>query len=182
VNLGRPAGIATAMALLASIVASGARAGATDSSEVASVFFVAKSENKNQVHYGIRLDSRCAPIGDRPVFAYWRMFERGPGATEPLLPIELGAYGVAEQHVLSQGVAGGSVRVMLGALRDRPIVIETRADRGGCTASALTNVAGAQASLWSVYVRIKWPFGVDSLTLTGRATDDARIVEEKIRP
>ncbi len=179
-NLGRPAVIATAMALLASIGAFGARAVAADSSEIASVFFVAKSENKNQVHYGIRVDSRCVPVGDHPVFAYWRMFEHGPSATEALLPIEVGAYGVVEQHVVSQsmtGITGGSVRMTLGALRDRPIVIETHADRGGCSASALTNVAGAQASLWSVYVRIKWPFGVDSLTLTGRATDDARIVE-----
>ena len=112
-NLGRPAVIATAMALLASIGAFGARAGAADSSEIASVFFVAKSENRNQVHYGVRLDSRCVPVGDRPVFAYWRMFERGPGATEALLPIEVGAYGVVEQHVVSQGVAGGSVRVSM---------------------------------------------------------------------
>lgn len=181
-NPGRLAVIATAVTLLASMGAYEAPAGAADLAEIPSVFFVAKSENKNQVHYGIHVDHRCAPVGDRPVFAYWRMFERGPSATEPLLPVEVGAYGVAEQRVLSQSDGGARVRVTLGALRDRAIVIETRADRGGCTASALTTVGGAQASLWSVYVRIKWPFGIDSLTLTGRATDDARIVEETILP
>ncbi|MGH7437885.1 MAG: DUF4833 domain-containing protein [Polyangiaceae bacterium] len=181
-KVGRSAVIAMAVTLFAQGWAQAALADATGSADIASVFFVAKSENRNQVHYGIHLDRRCAPVGDRPVFGYWRMFERGPTATEPLLPIELGAYGVAEQHVLSQGDGGGKVRVVLGALRDRPIVIETRAEGGGCVAAAVTTVSGAAVSLWSVYVRIRWPFGVDSLTLTGRAMDDARIVEEKIRP
>jgi hypothetical protein len=47
---------------------------------VQSIFFIAKSENKNQVHYGIRLDEACSPAGDSPMFAYWRMLERGPFA------------------------------------------------------------------------------------------------------
>jgi hypothetical protein len=50
--------------------------------DVRSVFFIAKSQNRNQVHYGIRLDRECNPIGTRPVFAYWRMFEnQGEGAS-----------------------------------------------------------------------------------------------------
>ena len=43
-----------------------------------SVFFVAKSENRNEVHYGFALDAACSPAGPAPVFAYWRMRERGP--------------------------------------------------------------------------------------------------------
>jgi hypothetical protein len=150
--------------------------------DVPSVFFVAKSENKNQVHYGIRLDRACAPVGDRPVYAYWRMFERGPEVTEPLLPIERQAYGVLDQQVLARDASGGRVRITIGALRDRFITVDTHAAASGCAAVATTSIGGVPASLWSVYVRLRWPFGVDSLTLAGRAVDDGRIVQEKLRP
>jgi hypothetical protein len=157
-------------------------AGDVGARDVRSIFFVAKSENKNQVHYGVHLDRSCAPAGDRPVFAYWRMFEHGPDAVEPVLPVELQAYGVVDEHVVAVDGAGGRVEVTVAALRDRVISIETHASAAGCVATATTSIGGVQASLWSVYVRLRWPFGVDSLTLAGRARDDGRIVEEKVRP
>lgn len=52
------------------------------------VFSIAKSENKNEVQYVVRLDDGCAPVGSSPVSAYWRMLERGPTQTAPLLPRE----------------------------------------------------------------------------------------------
>jgi hypothetical protein len=162
--------------------AQGALADGSGARDVRSVFFVAKSENRNQVHYGIHLDRSCAPVGDRPVFAYWRMFERGPEAIEPVLPVELQAYGVLDQQVVSRAEGGGRVRVTVAALHDRVVAIDTAASADGCTATAKTSVGGVPASLWSVYVRLRWPFGVDSLTLAGRALADGRIVEEKIRP
>jgi hypothetical protein len=159
------------------------RAGAEGTQrDVRSVFFIAKSENRNQVHYGIHLDRTCAPAGDRPVFAYWRMFERGPDATEPVLPVELQAYGIVDQQVIAREAGGGRVRLTIAALRDRVLTVEIHADGASCTATATASVGGVPASLWSVYVRLRWPFGVDSLTLAGRALDDGRIVEEKLRP
>lgn len=152
------------------------------SPDVGSVFFVAKSENRNQVHYGVHLDRACAPAGDRPVFAYWRMFERGPEVTEPVLPVELQAYGVVAQQVVARDATGGRVRVTVAALRDRVVTIDTHPSPDGCTAVATTTIGGVPASLWSVYVRLRWPFGVDSLTLAGRADDDGRVVQEKLRP
>jgi hypothetical protein len=162
--------------------ASEARASDPRSSDVPSVFFVAKSENKNQVHYGLHLDSRCVPVGDRPVFAYWRMLEHGPAAIEPLLPLEMRAYGIAGETVLERGETGGRVRVTLAALPDRPIDVEAHQEARGCVATATTTLAGARASLGSVYVRLRWPFGVDSLTLTGRAAPDGHVVREILRP
>jgi len=70
---------------------------------VRSVFFVAKSENRNEVHYGVALDSACVPAGSSPVFAYWRMRERSPLATEPLLAREVSAYGIAEPQRVERG-------------------------------------------------------------------------------
>jgi hypothetical protein len=148
---------------------------------ISSVFFVGKSENKNQVHYGIRLDPGCVPVGDAPVFAYWQMLERGPQVTEPLLPREEPAYGLATQQVV-RGLASGRVVVRLNALPSRPIVVDTAPGPSGCQAIARTPIGGVAASLSSVFVTLRWPFGVDHLLLAGRATLDGRLVCEAVRP
>jgi hypothetical protein len=163
----------------AASVAGVARGGAARS-EVASVFFIAKSENRNQVHYGVRLDAACAPADERPVFAYWRMLERGPLATEPLLSREVGAYGFADQHVLERTASGGRVSVRLHALPARPIELVTRAHDGSCEAVATTVIGGAPASLARVYAQLRWPFGVDYLELSGRALADGRPLRERL--
>jgi len=148
--------------------------------DVASVFLIAKSENRNQVHYGVHLDAACAPVGPTPVFAYWRMLEQGPHATEPLLSREVGAYGFVEQRVVERGADGGRVTLRLRALPARPIAIETRAHDGVCEATATTFIGGAAASLRSVYAQLRWPFGVDHLVLSGRSLADGRAVEERL--
>ncbi len=163
---------------LAARVAGGDPAGAA----VSSVFFVAKSENKNQVHYGVRLDASCAPAGSQPVFAYWRMLEHGPTATEPLLSREQGAYGIAEQHVLERSQEGGRVLVRLGALPDRPIAVETSRRDGVCHADATMVIGGSRASLTRVFAQLRWPFGVDYLELSGRSLSDGRVVRERLSP
>jgi hypothetical protein len=148
---------------------------------VGSVFFIAKSENKNQVHYGIHLDAGCAPASDAPVFAYWRMLERGPLVTEPLLSRETAAYGLASQSVQRTG-SGGRVVVILSALPRRPIVVESAVATDGCAAGAHTAIGGVPASLGSVYLQLRWPFGVDYLMLAGRSSADGRLLHERIAP
>jgi hypothetical protein len=152
--------------------------------EVRSVFFISKSENKNQVHYGIRLDDRCAPFGAAPVYAYWRMLERDARAVEPLLDREVAAYGIRDQSIVSRAEGGGVVRIVLRALPSRAIVITTSArDVGdGCTATASFVIGGAPAHLTSIHAQLRWPFGVDHLIVTGRALSDGHAVAEKITP
>ena len=144
--------------------------------DVGTVFFVAKSENRNQVHYGIHLDAACAPEGASPVFAYWRMLERGPLATEPLLSREVRAYGVRDQRVLT----GGRIEIRLNALPQRPIVIESAARGDTCETSASTTIDGVPASLANVYAQLRWPVGVEYLMLSGRARGDGRAVRERV--
>ena len=146
---------------------------------IQSVFFVEKSENKNQVHYGIRLDEACAPIGESPVFAYWRMLERGPLATEPLLSREVPAYGLKQQRV-TRDERGGRVLATLNAMPARSIAIESAPDEGTCTVRARTIIRGVPAALTSVFVQLKWPFGVDHLVLVGHAIKDGCLVRERI--
>jgi len=148
--------------------------------DVASVFLVAKSENRNQVHYGVHLDASCAPVGSVPIFAYWRMLERGPLATEPLLRREVDAYGFAEQRVVERSADGGRVTLRLHALPGRPIAIQTGSRDGACEAAATTVIGGVPASLRSVYAQLRWPFGVDHLVLSGRSLADGRAVEERV--
>jgi hypothetical protein len=154
-------------------------AGAEESNDVRSVFFVAKSENKNQVHYGVHMGADCAPSGPAPVFAYWQMLEKGPGATEPLLGMEAPAYGFASQRVTAIGPSGGTVLVTLRAMPERPIVVTTRRQGGSCVAVAETQIDGASALLTRVFVQLRWPFGVESLTLDGYAGGHA--VRERMK-
>jgi hypothetical protein len=148
--------------------------------DVQSVFHVAKSENRNQVHYGIRLDAACDPAGPEPVYAYWRMLERGPGATEPLLSREVGAYGLAEQRVVRRGVGVGQVVLRLRALPSRLITVATTLRDGRCEAVASTVIGGTSASLDGVFAQLRWPFGVAYLELSGRALADGRELRERV--
>lgn len=139
--------------------------------EVPSVFFIAKSENKNQVHFAVAVDARCAPLGDAPVRPYWRMLEKGPAVTEPLLAREQGPYGLASQEVLTRTAEGGSVRVTLKAVPGRPVTIETvRESDGTCSYETRMTIASKPGRLQYVYVKLAF-VSIDYLLLVGK--DDA---------
>jgi len=139
--------------------------------EIPSAFFIAKSENKNQVHFAIAVDETCAPIGDAPVRNYWRMLEKGPTVTEPLLSHERGAYGLASQQVLARRADGGSVRVTLNAVPGRPVILETtRESDGTCSSVARMTIATKSGRMQYVYVRLRF-VSVEYLLLVGK--DDA---------
>src|SRR5687767_11854088 len=103
---------------------------------VDSVFFIEKSENRNQVHYGVRVDRNCAPIGDEPVYGYWRNFEEGKDARSPLLSIEQRGYGVSIERSKARATGGGTVHFSLRGLAGRRIVIDTFSTPQGCRAVA----------------------------------------------
>jgi hypothetical protein len=145
------------------------------------VFFVSKSENRNQVAYAVNVDTECRPVGEAPVYAYWRMLERSPDAVEPLLPLEQGAYGLGPQHVGPLGEVGGTVSIALRALPGRSIDVRTRRQGAGCVAEAATRIADTPARLFNVYARLAWPFGVASLEVSGWAQSDGRVVREVLR-
>jgi hypothetical protein len=148
--------------------------------DVGQVFVVSKSENKNQVSYGIRLDERCMPVGPQPMFAFWKLYEDGPNAVADLLGVEQPAYGIAIQEVLAPNGASGRVRVTLRAIATRPIVVETSRVLGRCVATATLDVAGTRAKLAGVFAQLKWPIGVAYLDLIGNALSDGHVVKERI--
>jgi hypothetical protein len=122
-------------------------------------------------------------MGDAPVFAYWRMIEHGPDATEPLLSREQGAYGVASQAVIARQGGEGSVRATLRALPDSPLVIDAfRNPQGTCQASARTPINGTAARLFNVHAVLRWPFGVARLLVSGWSLSDGHPVRDARTP
>ncbi len=146
------------------------------------IFTISKSENRNQVRYLVRVDERCAPVGPSPIFAFWRMLERGPDATEPLLARETRAYGVESQTVTARGDAGGTVLLRLNAVPLHDILVEThRIASGQCAATATAQISGVPAHLFNVHVALKWPLRVDYLLFSGWTLDGAQVIEERVR-
>jgi hypothetical protein len=137
---------------------------------------IAKSSNKNEVHYAARVDKTCAPLTAAPVHPYWLMLEQGPGVTEPLSSSELRVLGVATQEV-----TGDTISFVVTGLPSRRFLAHTeRGADGACTSWVDTTIMGAQAKLLGVYVKQRW-LGVDYVQLTGR-TAEGKVVQERVSP
>jgi hypothetical protein len=161
---------------LLSIVAAPSLARAEPVTREIPLFTVTKSENKNQVVYALRVDERCLPAADLPIHPYWRMLEKGPTVTEPLLAREEQAYGVARQSVSSD-----VVRMALRAMPDREITVITWRAGETCAAAAWMSVGGVRARLVDVHVVLSWPFGVHHIALSG-VTRERRAAFEIVEP
>ena len=149
------------------------------SEDVRSVFFIARSQNKNQVHYGVHLDAKCDPVGSHPVFGYWRMLE-ARGEIEPILSLEKPAYGLGDAQHIERRADATTIGIKLRAFPDRPLVITVKRTNGHCEASATTAIAGAEARLHWIYVKLRWPFGIGQVIVRGSSNDDGHTVEELI--
>lgn len=147
---------------------------------VQSIFFIAKSENKNQVHYAVQVDADCRPIGAHPVYGYWRDLEVGPRAVSKLLDHEQRAYGLSEPRYVRAGATGGQIRVALRALPERPLIIETFRSGKRCAARTRIVIAGQPALLESIYVDLGFLFSVNYILVRGVRVADGAAVSEKI--
>jgi hypothetical protein len=149
--------------------------------DVMSVFRITKSENRNEVHYGLRVDEDCAPRTAKPLQPYWRMHERGSDILEPLLAIERGAYGVGPQTQTRSGDGRIVTRTALASVPERVLRIVSQATRAGCEASAITRIADEpEARLTRIHVTLMAFAMIDHIELLGHAPD-GRVVRERIR-
>lgn len=141
--------------------------------DVATVFFVSKSDDHNRVDYGIRLDGRCQPVGGNPITVYWREFEGGRDGrvTHGLNVFEGPAYGVDDVHVVSRSDAGAIVTFRVRAVRDRPITVATQLEEGRCEAHASISIRGQMAALDHVHLTLTGPGQLAYADLVGRAAD-----------
>src|SRR5262245_27239294 len=141
-----------ALVVLALAVAP-ARAEGLPSAPIDSVFHIAKSENRNQVHYAVSVDSLCRPRGGAPGSGYWRELEEGPNVTDTLREHQQRAYGLTKPREITVGEHGGDVLLSLRALPERRLLITTFREGDRCRARAFTRINGQPALLTSIYVK-----------------------------
>jgi hypothetical protein len=153
--------------------------------DIRSVFYISKSENRNQVHYGIHVDQLCRPDGAHPIFVYWREFEKGPHVVSSLLDREQSGYGIREQHVQILASTAGRVRLTIEALPDKTISVESYRDENNrCTARAVVEIKRERCILRSIYVNVGILYSVDKITILSEALSEGAgtCAPEVIRP
>jgi hypothetical protein len=120
----------------------------TLANDVRSVFYISKSENGNQVHYGIKLNQNCLPANNRPVYVYWLMES---GKTEGIVPVlETPAYGIGSQKVF-----GNNVNIVLNGLKNRgveQIRLASSKSGGRCQVKAYTEINNVEKQFSRVHI------------------------------
>lgn len=163
---------AMALVLLAQVPASAADPG--------SVFHIDRNKNRNQVHYGVRVDQSCRAVGSEPAYNYWLRREANPPHTEELRFFQQAAYGFAQQAVMGDG----SVELRLRALPERPVTVRLASEEGTCRAEAFLDINGRSARVEKIFVvaddGMVLPT-VQFIELSGHG-DDGVAVYEKIVP
>ncbi|MCA9582700.1 MAG: DUF4833 domain-containing protein [Myxococcales bacterium] len=145
--------------------------------DIRTAFFLEKSENKNQVHYGIRMDKKCQPVGKEPVFGYWRDWIDGKWKVMPFVSMDYRAYGIDKQSVDKDH----RIHVLLKALPDKPITIEVESRGGRCVAKAHMTIDGERAIFRRAFVELRF-MGVRHVDLFGTKADGKGAVHERVKP
>jgi len=150
--------------------------------DVRTLFVIGKNTDRNEVQYGIRLDADCLPSGDEPVYAYWRVFERGPDVTEDLNFLDRTAYGIRSQKVEQRSPSGSKVVMRLRATPARSIAVYTRREGNACVAEPLTYISGAAARLQRIQVQLAGPLSVRYIDISGTQIDPKQPITERAKP
>ncbi len=184
----RPATRALTLAVLLALLAVATPPASADDAptfgphDVRTIFYIAKSENRNRVDFAIRLDERCRPRGDAPVFPYWRMLANTPVTLQGLSFGEPRAYGIASQRVQPPSAEGTWVQIELRALPSRPIeILALENSLGRCDAGARMQIRGVEAHLDHVFVQLHGLISrPEWIEILGRAVSNERSVHERI--
>lgn len=166
-------------ALVSVLIASSAWADAMTfgANDIVTAFYFDKSDDKNRIDYGVRLDANCKPVGDEPVVPYWREFETSAGKnTATMKFFEYPAYGVAEQKI-----KGNEIKATMKAVPREIVITTSKGEDGKCKAVSKTDVAKARVEFKSAYIKLKSGWSVDYVELRG--VDAAgKGVTEKLTP
>lgn len=150
--------------------------------DIATLFFISKSDDRNRVDYGMRLDQSCTPSEKEAVFPYWREFENSPPVrTHPLKLIEYYPYGVATQRMISQSSTGSEYYVRLKRIHRDLYVRTSKGADGRCTATVRTTIAGQDSSeLLSAYVKLRRPLSVEYVEIHGKSPQSGQPIDERV--
>jgi hypothetical protein len=149
--------------------------------DITTLFYISKSDNRNRVDYGMRLDAQCGPASKDAVFPYWRDFEGPPSHPHTLGMWAKMAYGVSEQGTGRKTPTGSDHAIILKQV-DRQIWITTSlAPDGHCTAVVRTTIAGVKlAELHSIAVRLSGPISVSYVDIKGKNLETGQPLTERI--
>ena len=150
--------------------------------DVATLFYVAKSDDRNRVDYGVRLDARCSPVGDAPVYAYWRRFEPGQQELGDLGPLDATAYGIAHQSVRVREPNGSWIELGLRAVPARRLLVLVQRHGDRCIGAVQTAIRGRDAVLDHVFVDLAGPLRVREVIIRGEDRVTGEPVFERARP
>ncbi|NJL80811.1 MAG: DUF4833 domain-containing protein [Richelia sp. SM2_1_7] len=114
-----------------------------------SIFFISKSDNRNQVHYGVKTNPDCSLKTSQPVKPYWILAN---GRIEDLETFEVPAFGIA-----NQSVSENKVVMEINGLKNRKIPKEitiqaNRTANQDCQISAFTTINGKKTQLTRVHI------------------------------
>jgi hypothetical protein len=150
--------------------------------DVHSAFYIAKSENKNEVHYGVHLDADCRPQGKEPVFAYWRRLKKGVRVDEPMSGAGARLYGASSEQAVTITPTGGRVAMYVRALERLPVVVHVAKGTGGCAAVSFVVLKGERARLSYAFLQLgRFGFSVKYIDVWGVRESDGRKVTEQFR-
>lgn len=144
-----------------------------------SAFYVAKSENQNQVHYAVRLDALCRPLGKRPVFAYWRRLRQGKRIDAPLVGLGTTVYGAVDEQKVTVRARGGSVWTAVKALKQLRIRVDAEPEAAGCKVVAYASIKGQWSRLSHAFLQLRaFGLSVKYVDVIGyRVSDGARMAQ-----
>lgn len=167
------------VALMASAASATPTIGAHD---VPTLFYVGKSDDRNRVDYGVRLDAECFPVGDAPVYAYWRRFEPGAPELGDLNSLDRTAYGIARQSVRVREPNGSWIELRVRALPSRRLLVLVQRAGDRCVGSVQTTIAAEDAVLTRVFVDLAGPMRVREVEIHGEVRGTGAEIVERGRP
>ena len=151
--------------------------------DVQTAFYISKSNDKDRVDYGMRLDQHCAPLNEDTVFPYWRELEHAPPVrSHPITFFQNFAYGFSDQHLVSRSTSGGQYRVQLKQV-ERPIVIVTAKDEAAhCMATAYATIQGVpNAKLDHIFVKVAGSMSADYVDVFGSNPKTGAALVERLK-
>jgi hypothetical protein len=150
--------------------------------DVRTIFYISKSDDRNRVDYGVRLDAACLPVGSEPVYAYWHRFEPGQPRYGDLNLMDRRAYAISSQAVRSTAPEGSWIELRLAALPGERVLVLVQRAGEGCIARARFDIRGRPAFLDHIHVTLRGPLAIDHVTLRGEDVSSGTPVFEHRTP
>lgn len=172
-------GAVVALGVGVAVPASALRLGESD---VPTVFYVSKSDDRNRVDYGVRLDERCQPARSQPIFAYWRRFEPGHPRFGELNFLDRQAYGITEQRIASRNEGGAWIELHTRAAPRERLLVLTNPTESGCQARVRMNLNRRPVWLHHAHVQLRGPMMVDHIMFHGTDAETGAPVRHRHDP